>query len=188
MFKLQRLKNWAHSSIADDKSELNAYQNFQDHFSLIDSKLEEYIAEFASEDTRLLIEYNGEKMPINLLKIISESLLKSKNLSIEERAYQSAKLTRIYYEKLKQLKNRIIALAVTETDNVYLAYINSYIAIINTLLKQYAHLLAIQRSSIYSIDNQGELNAGEKLKALKDSIDIRTAEIQCRLTTADLKR
>lgn len=61
MFRLNKLKNWAHSSINDDKKELNAYQKFQDQFSLIDSKLEEYIAEFASEDTRLLIEYNGRK-------------------------------------------------------------------------------------------------------------------------------
>lgn len=188
MFRLNKLKNWAHSSINDDKKELNAYQKFQDQFSLIDSKLEEYIAEFASEDTRLLIEYNGEKMPINLLKIIRESLLKSKSLPIEERAYQSAELTRIYYEKLKQLKNRIIALAVTETDNVYLTYIHSCIQIINNLLREYAHLLAIQRTGISKIDNFGNSNAGEKIKVLKDNIEIRTAEINTRLAIDSLKR
>ena len=180
MFRLNKLKNWAHSSINDDKKELNAYQKFQDQFSLIDSKLEEYIAEFASEDTRLLIEYNGEKMPINLLK--------SKSLPIEERAYQSAELTRIYYEKLKQLKNRIIALAVTETDNVYLTYIHSCIQIINNLLREYAHLLAIQRTGISKIDNFGNSNAGEKIKVLKDNIEIRTAEINTRLAIDSLKR
>ena len=188
MFRLNKLKNWAHSSINDDKKELNAYQKFQDQFSLIDSKLEEYIAEFASEDTRLLIEYNGEKMPINLLKIISESLLKSKSLPIEERAYQSAELTRIYYEKLKQLKNRIIALAVTETDNVYLTYIHSCIQIINNLLREYAHLLAIQRTGISKIDNFGNSNAGEKIKVLKDNIEIRTAEINTLIAIDILKR
>lgn len=188
MFKLHKLKNWAHSSISDDKKELNAYQSFQDQFSLIDSKIEEYINELAGEDARLLIEYNGEKMPVNLLKIMSESLLKSRNLSTEERAYQSAELTRIYYEKLKQLKNKIIALAVTETDNVYLAYIHSCITIINSLLKEYSHLLAVQKSSIYTINNSGNLNAGEKIKVLKDNIEIRTAEINTRLATDSLKR
>ena len=188
MFRLQKIKNWMHSSVIDDKKELNIYQSFQDQISLIDSKIEEYIEDLDNDDSRLLINYNGKNMSLRMLKILSESILKDTKLSVEQRAYERAELNRIYYTELKNLKEKIIVIAVTETDNVYLAYINSYIAIINTLLKQYAHLLAIQRSSIYSIDNQGELNAGEKLKALKDSIDIRTAEIQCRLTTDDLKR
>ena len=188
MFNLQRLKNWAHSSIEFDKSELNTYQNFQDQISLIDGKIEEYITELGREDKRLLVEYNDEKIPIDLLKLLSETILKNKELSVQQRAHESAKLNRIYVEQLKQLKNKIVALAVTETENVYLAYINSYIAIINILLKQYAHLLAIQRSGIYKIDNSGNLNAGEKMKVLKDNIEVRTAEINTRLVTDSLKR
>ena len=188
MFNLQRLKNWAHSSIEFDKSELNTYQNFQDQMSLINGKIEEYITELGSEDKRLLVEYNDEKIPIDLLKLLSETILKNKELSVQQRAHESAELTRIYYEKLKQLKNKIVALAVTETDNVYLAYIHSCIQIINNLLREYAHLLAIQRAGIYKIDNSGNLNAGEKIKVLKDNIEIRTAEINTRLATDSLKR
>ena len=188
MFRLQKLKNWTHSSVTDDKKELNVYQSFQDQFSLTNSKIEEYIAELGSEDQRLLIDYNGEKMPISLLKTISESLLRSRNLSAEERAHQSAELARISHEKLKELKNKIVSIAVTETDNVYLAYIHSCIKIINSLLKEYSYLLAIQKSSIYAIDNSSSLNAGEKMKVLKDYIDIRTTEINTRLTIDELKR
>ena len=172
-----------------EEDEEERYYYLPSSYVFHDSELiEEYINELAGEDARLLIEYNGEKMPVNLLKIMSESLLKSRNLSTEERAYQSAELTRIYYEKLKQLKNKIIALAVTETDNVYLAYIHSCITIINSLLKEYSHLLAVQKSSMYTINNSGNLNAGEKIKVLKDNIEIRTAEINTRLATDSLKR
>lgn len=188
MFRLQKIKNWMHSSVIDDKKELNVYQSFQDQISSINTKIEAYIAELGNDDSRLLINYNGKNISLGMLKILSESILKDIKLSVDQRAYESAELNRIYYEELKKLKEKIIAIAVTETDNVYLAYINSYIQVINRLLKEYSNLLAIQRSSIYSIDNQGELNAGEKLKTLKDNIDIRTAEIQCRLTTDDLKR
>ena len=103
MFNLQRLKNWAHSSIEFDKSELNTYQNFQDQISLIDGKIEEYITELGREDKRLLVEYNDEKIPIDLLKLLSETILKNKELSIQQRAHESAKLNRIYLEQLKQL-------------------------------------------------------------------------------------
>ncbi len=188
MFRLQKLKNWTHSSVTDDKKELNVYQSFQDQISLINSKTEEYITELGSEDKRLLIEFNGDKIPISLLKIMSESLLKNKSLSIEERATQSAELNRLYYQKLKLLKDKIIELAVNETDNVYLTYIHSCIKIINKLLKEYSYLLAIQRAAITSIDNDGNLNAGEKLRVLKDNIDVRTAEINARLTIDSLKR
>ncbi len=188
MFNLQRLKNWAHSSIEFDKSELNTYQNFQDQISLIDGKIEEYITELGREDKRLLVEYNDEKIPIDLLKLLSETILKNKELSIQQRAHESAKLNRIYLEQLKQLKNKIIALAVSKTDNVYLTYIHSCIQIINVLLREYAHLLAIQRAGISKIDNSGNLNAGEKIKILKDNIKIRSAEINLRLATDGLKR
>ena len=188
MFRLQRLKNWAHSSIASDKQELNAYQSFLDQFSLIDSKIEEYLSELGMDDRRLFVDYNGKEIPINFLKIMSESTLKDKNLSSVERACQSAELIRIYYEKLKQLKNKIISIAVNETDNIYLIYINSCINIINSLLKEYAHLLAVQRSGIYSINNIGNHNAGEKIKNLKDNIEIRTAEINSRLTMENLRK
>ena len=188
MFRLQRLKNWAHSSVASDKQELNAYQSFQDQFSLIDSKIEEYLSELGMDDSRLFVNYNGKAIPVNFLKVMSESLLKDKNLSLQEKAIQSEKLNRLYYEKLRQLKEKIISLAVNEKDNVYLTYINSCINIINGLLKEYAHLLAIQRSGIYSINNNGNNNAGEKIKVLKDNIEIRSAEINSRLTMENLGR
>lgn len=188
MFKLQKLKNWTHSSINDDKKELSTYQSIQDQMSSIDSKINEYIEELGREDSRLLIEYNGENIPINILKLMSEALLRNKELSVEEKAYQSAELNLLYYKKLKELKKKIISIAITETDNVYLACINSCIKIINALLKDYSHLLAIQRSEIYSLDNSGNLNAGEKMKILKDNIEVRTAEINSRLTIDSLKR
>ena len=188
MFNLQRLKNWTHSSVVDDKKELNAYQSFQDQFTLIDSKIEEYINELGSADERLFVDYNRKKVSVNLLKLMSESLLRNKDLPTEEKAYQSAELQRLYYEYLKQLKEKIIAIAVSQTDNVYLAYIHSCIEIINTLLREYSHLLAIQKSGISKVDNNGNLNAGEKIKTLKDNIEIRTAQINTRLALENLKR
>ena len=188
MFRLQRLKNWAYSSVADDKKELNVYQSFQDQISLINTKIEEYIIELGNEDNRLLVDYNDEKIPINLLKVFSESISKNKNLSIEERMKQKVELDRLYYERLKQLKDKIVALATTQTDNVYLVHIHNCIKIINDMLRQYSCLLAIQKSSIRSIDNIGDRNAGEKLRILKDYIDIRTSEINCRLTMENIKR
>lgn len=188
MFRLQKLKNWAHSSVADDKKELNAYQSIQDQILAIYSKIDEYLKEKSYEDERIQVDYNGEKIPVNVLNTLSQSILSNKDLTTVQKAKKSAELTKLYYEKLKRLREKIIALAVTEKDNIYLVYINSCIQIINSLLKEYSYLLAIQRSSIYKIDNQGELNAGEKLKALKDSIEIRTAEINSRLALDNLKR
>lgn len=188
MFKLQRLKNWTHSSVTDDKSELDAYQIFQDQFSSLNSKIEEYISELGYEDERLLIDYNGEKIPLETLKTLGKSILKDNSLNIQQRVLKSEELNRMYYEKLKELKDKITALAINETDNVYLAYINSCIHIINALLKRYAHLLAIQKSTISSIDNSDNLNAGEKIRVLKDNIDIRTSEINTRLSLENLKR
>ena len=188
MFSLNKFKNWSHSSINDDKKELNTYQSFNDQISLIYSKIDEYIKEFGNSDERLFVNYNGKLVSMSLLNILKDSVLRDKSLSIEQRTYQSAELNRIYIEKLKELKNKIIAIAVTETDNVYLAYIHSCIQIVNGLLKEYGHLLAIQRSSIYTIDNSGNLNAGEKIKILKDNIDIRSAEINSRLTIDSLSR
>ena len=188
MFKLQKLKNWTHSSVNDDRNELNIYQSFQDQFSSINSKIEEYIEEVGREDSRLLIDYNGQKMTLEMLKILSESVMRNKDLSVQERAFQSAELSRAYHENLKLLKEKIISLAVIAKDNVYLAYINSYIQIINAMLKEYAYLLAVQRSGVRSIDNTGELNAGQKIGKLKDNIDIRTAEINSRLSLENCKR
>ena len=188
MFRLEKLKNWAHSSVADDKKELNVYQSFQDQFLAINSKIDDYLNEKSYEDERIQVDYNGKKIPINLLKTLSQSILSNKDLTTIQKAQKSAELTKLYYEKLRQLSEKIITLAVTEKDNVYLVYINSCIQIINSLLNEYSYLLAIQRSSIYQIDNQGELNAGEKLKVLKDNIEIRTAEINSRLALDRLKR
>lgn len=188
MFGLDKLKNWSHSSINDDKKELNAYQSLNDQISLIYSKIDEYIKELGSLDERLLIDYNGNKISISLLNILKDSVLRDKKLSIEQRAYESAELNRIYIEKLIELKEKIIAMAVTQTDNAYLTYINSCIRIINALLKEYNYMIAIRRSNISFIDNSDNINAGKKIKILKDQIDIRTSEINKRLTIDSLKR
>ena len=59
--------------------------------------------------------------------------------------------------------------------------------IINSLLKEYAYLPAIQRSKVYQINNQ-ESNAGDKIKKLKDAIELRLVEIEHRLTVEETKR
>lgn len=188
MFRLDKLKNWAQSSINDDKKELNAYQSLDDQISLIYSKIDEYINDLGSIDKRLFVEYNGNLVSVSLLNILKDTILKDKNLSIEQRAYQSAELSRIYIEKLTELKEKIIAIAVTQTDNVYLAYINSCIKIINALLKEYNYMQAIKRANISSINNSDNINVGKKIKILKDQISIRISEINRRLTIDGLKR
>ena len=79
-------------------------------------------------------------------------------------------------------------MSVANKDNVYLSCINSCVGVLNKLLQKYSYLLAVQRSDIYSIDNHGDLNAGKKIKKLKDNIEIRSNEIKCRLTLDDLER
>lgn len=188
MFSLRKFKDWRHTSINDDKLELDIYQIFNEQFSSIDNQFEEYLKELGNEDKRLFVKYNGNSVPINRLYNISQIILNDKDLSIKERAYQSAELYRLYLLELKNLKEKIITLSVANKDNVYLSCINSCVGVLNKLLQKYSYLLAVQRSDIYSIDNHGDLNAGKKIKKLKDNIEIRSNEIKCRLTLDDLER
>lgn len=181
MFELQRLKNWLKSSVNDDKNELIAYQSFTDILNSIDSKFEEYLEECGYNDQKLYITINNEKCPLDYLKILRDSVNHDKSLSIGEKAKQAAKLTTLYYEELKELKNKIIDLAVNTTDNVYLYQLNSSIKILNQLLKKYAYLKAIEEANIKVIDNI-DSRASEKIKSLSDNIAIRSAEVNTRLS------
>ena len=182
MFNLQRLKNWTKSSINDDKKEIEIYQLFQDQFNLIKYKTEEYISECGYEDKRLFIEYNNELISLSLLNTLKESSLKNNKLSIQERAKLAAELTNFYNQKLKEIEAKIIELSFTEKDNIYLITISSYVQILNNLLKKYIGLLAIQRSGVKYI------NSREEIQKLKDSIEIRTAEIQTRLSLEEISK
>lgn len=182
MFNLQRLKNWTKSSVNDDKRELEVYQLFQDQFNSIKYKIEEYIKECGYEDKRLFIEYNNELIPLSLLNALKESSLKNRSLSLQERAKLAAELTNFYNQKLKEIEAKIIELSLTERDNVYLITISSYIQIINNLLRKYIGLLAIQKSGVINIKSNNEI------QKLKDSIEIRIAEIKTRLSLEEISR
>ena len=188
MFNLRKIKNWTHSRIVDDEKELQIYQYFIDQFENIDKKIDEYISEMGDEDTRLFVKYNGKMVPVNNLKFMSEALINDPTIDSQNRVYQSAELHRLYLLELKKIKEIIISLSITNKDNIYLSYINTCISILNKLLQEYSYLLAVQRSGIYLIDNYGDLNAGKKIKKLKDNIEIRSNEIKCRLTLDDLER
>ena len=188
MFKLNKLKNWAKSSINDDKMELEIYQKFKDQINSIKDKSNEYINEMNFTDERLFVEYEGKLVPISYLISIKQSVMQDKSLSSEERAYKSADLTYFYKLKVRELEEKIVSLALLEPNNVYLAYINSSIQILNSLMKEYVHLMAIQRSKIFKIDSTGEMTAGQKLKKLKNEIDLRITEIESRLTVNSLKK
>ncbi len=188
MFSLKRLKDWSCSSVNDDKKELTVYQSLNDQILSINSKIDEYINEFGTSDSRLLILYDGKLIGISFLNVLKNSVLKDKSLSVEQRANKSDYINRCYIEELKKLREKIVSLAIMCTDNIYLVYINSCIEVINGLLKKYNYLLAIQRANISSINNSGNLNAGQKLVLLKEQIDIRESEINRRLATVNIKR
>ena len=188
MFSLNKLKNWAKSSISDDKIELEVYQKLMDQINGIKGKADEYINEMNYTDERLYVEYEGKLVPISYLLSLKQSVMQDKTLKPEERAYKSANLTYFYNLKVKELEEKIVNLALLEPNNVYLAYINSSIQILNSLIKEYVYLMAMQRSQIFKIDNTGDMTAGQKLKKLKNEIDIRISEIESRLTIESLKR
>ena len=83
MFSLRKFKNWRHTSINDDKLELDIYQIFNEQFSSIDNQFEEYLKELGNEDKRLFVKYNGNSVPINRLYNISQIILNDKDLSIK---------------------------------------------------------------------------------------------------------
>lgn len=188
MFNSQRLKNWTKSSVNDDKKELEVYQLFKDQIYSIEEKIKEYISEFGYDDNRLKIEYNGMLVTLDFLLTLKDSTFKNKDLSVQDRAKQASDLTYLYNQKLKELESKIIELSLIYKDNVYLITISSYIKIVNSLLAQYASLTAIKNSSVQVIDNNGELTAADKIKRLKDCIDIRIAEIESRLAIEEMRR
>lgn len=185
MFNLQRLKNWTKSSVNDDKKELEIYQLFQDQFNSIKNKSDEYISELGYTDRRLFVNFNGEAVPLSVIDAIKDSIPKNKNLSIQEKAHQVAELSNFYYQKLKEIESRIIDISIKESDNAYLITIANNIKLLNKLLMEYSYLLAIQRSGVKKIESP---NTYEKIKQLKDSIEIRIAEIQTRLITEEIHK
>ena len=188
MFLLKRISNWSKSSVTDDKQEQLAYQKFQDQFTNIKNKSEEYLQESGYTDSRLYVEYKGKMVPISYISALIESLKTNRFMSVNERALEVANTTNLYNQKLKEIEYRIIDLAVQNPNNIYLAYISKSIEILNSLLKQYAYLLAVQRSGVNHIDNNGALKASQKIKALKDEIEIRLVQIESRLTLEDNRR
>lgn len=187
MFSLQRAKNWTRSSVSDDKKELTIYQSFQDQFSSIKNKADEYIRECSYFDSRLFIDYNGKQVSIDFISSLKNTISLEKSLSVEERAIKVAELTRFYNQKLKEIEERIISLSLVQQDNVYLSYIASCIKIINSLLKEYGYLLAVQKSGVQNINSIGE-PAGVKLKKLQDEIELRITEINSRLTIENIRK
>ncbi len=182
MFSLQKLKNWTHSSISSDKQELEIYEYFKNEIENIKKVRKSYIDEEGREDISIYTEYNGEIVPISFLKTYKESVLHDKSLDAISRARKQAMLEDMYRERLKELENRIISMAISIPDNVYLKQISSYINILNQLLRKYAYLLAIQRSGLTTISSE------EDLKKLEDNILIRSSEIQKRITIDTMKR
>lgn len=179
MFSLQKLINWTHSSVVSDKRELNIYQLFKDQFNSIQNKTEEYIKDCGYDDINLLVNYNGKAVSLMYLNSFKDSLLNDKTLSTEERAIKVAEMQKICHIKLKELEARIIPLAIANPNNIYLAHIKSSIDILNSMLKEYVSLLAIERCGVRAINGS---DASKKLKTLKDAIDIRIVEIEGRLS------
>lgn len=182
MFRLNKLKNWAHSSISDDKHELEVYQIFQNEIDNIKKIRQEYINEEGSYDNKLQVSFKGNLVSLSVIETLKNTILNNQRLSLEERIKENTILADIYREKLKELEDRIITMALRNPENVYLSRISSSLGVINTLLKRYIHLLAIQRSGVTSINN------GDDLKQLEDSILIRISEINYRITTDTMKR
>lgn len=182
MFQLDKLKNWAHSSITEDKNEIEIYQIFTNEINSIKNTIEEFIKEEGSDNHLLYVLHDGKLVSLSLLETLRNSLLNSKSLSIEDKIKQSSLLEESYRKNLEELKNRIIRMALRRPDNVYLSKISSSIGIINTLLKRYLHLIAIQRSGLVS------LSSFDELKKLEDSITIRISELNYRITTDTMKR
>lgn len=182
MFFLQKAQSWLHSSVSDDKQELEAYQTFKDELENIKRVRGEYISEEGREDYMLQVLYNGKLVPLSLLETLKNSILYNKTLSVEQKAKQSSYLEELYRESLKELESRIITMAINNPNNVYLKQISSSISTLNKLIKRYANLIAIQRSGIKTITDNDEL------KSLEDSILIRSSEIEQRLAIETMKR
>lgn len=182
MFRLNKLKNWTHSSISDDKNEIEAYQTFQNEIERIKQTSEEFIKEEGAENYLLHILYKGKLVSLSFLEILKSSILNNNRLSLEDKIRESSALEETYRKGLEELKNRIITMAIRNPNNVYLSKISSSLSIINTLLTRYRHLLAIQRSGVVNISSYSEL------KQLEDNILIRISELERRITIDTMKR
>lgn len=181
MFRLNKLKNWAHSSIAHDKNEIETYQVFQDEINHINQIIEEFIKEQGTDSRLLHVLYKGSLVSLSLLETLKSSILNNNRLSLQDRIKESSLLDEAYRKGLDKVRNKIISMS-SKPDNVYLSKISSSLNIINTLLKRYLHLIAIQKSGLISISNYDEL------KQLEDSIKIRISELNYRITTDTMKR
>lgn len=177
-----KVKNWTHSSFSDDKKEIETYQVFQAEIDNIKKTINEYIEIEGSEDDFLKIDFNNQLMPLSLLKTLKNTILNNNKLSIGDRVKRSSLLEELYCEKLEELENKIIAIALSNPSNVYLNKISSSLGVINILLKRYIYLVAIERSGLGTISNYDEL------KKLEDNIKIRISEINYRITTDTMKR
>lgn len=179
---IKKLNNWTHSSIPDDKQEIEVYQVFQTEIESINKTIEEFIKEEGIENYLLHILYNGRLVSLSFLETLKSSILNNNKLSIQDRIKESSLLEETYRKGLDELRNRIINMARIKPDNVYLSKISSSLEVINTLLKRYLHLTAIKRSSLMTISNYDEL------KRLEDNITIRISELNYRITTDTMKR
>lgn len=179
---ISKINNWTHSSISDDKQELETYQVFKNEIDRIKQTSEEFIKEEGTENYLLHILYKGKLVPLSLLQTLRRTVLNSNKLSLEGRVKESSLLEEAYRMGLEELKNRILNMARINPDNVYLSKISSSLNIINTLLKRYLHLIAIKKSGLMSISNYNEL------KQLEESIIMRISELNYRITTDTMKR
>lgn len=179
---IRKAINWTHSSISDDKNEIEVYQLFQTEIENINKIIEEFIKEEGRENYLLYVLYRGKLVSLSLLENLKSSVLYNNRLSIEDRVKESSILEETYHKALEELKNRIITMAIKNPHNVYLSQIASSLRVINTLLKKYLYLLAIKRSGLITISSYDEL------KSLEDNIKIRISELNYRITTDTMKR
>ena len=179
---ISKINNWTHSSISDDKQELETYQVFKNEIDRIKQTSEEFIKEEGTENYMLHILYNGKLVSLSLLEMLKKSVLNNNSLSLEDRVKESYLIEGTYRNGLEELKSRIINMALMNPGNIYLKKIASSLGIINTLLKRYLHLIAIQRSGLTTISSYDEL------KRLEDNILIRISELNHRITTDTIKR
>lgn len=182
MYIINKMKRWSRSSISDDKQELEAYQTFKNEFANIKKYQDTYLKEEGREDNRLFIPLSGELVPLHFLLTLKESVLNNKKLDAIDRAKKASQIEELHRLKLQELENKIIHMAITTPDNVYLKQISSSLSIINTLIKRYAHLMAITSSGVKTVSNRNEL------RALEDSILIRISEIEHRIAMDTKKR
>ena len=176
------MKNWTRSSVTSDKNELEIYKVFSDEISNLKKLMQEYIDDKGSENRSLFVLYNNQLMPLSVLFTLKNAIIHNHNLSIEQRAQQSSMLEEVYYRSFEELHNRIIFMAISNPNDVNLKIISNEVSIINSLIRKYLHLIAIQRSGINSISN------AKDLKLLEDNIIMRSSDLEQRLKMDNIKR